>query len=459
MEKKSAWYKYDKAAKKEVFDFAEKYRQFISENKTERECTRTAIEIAKAHGYRDLNDVIKSGETLKAGDKVYAINLDRACVLFNIGTEPMEYGMNILGAHIDSPRVDVKQNPLYEDSDLALLDTHYYGGIKKYQWVARSMSLHGMVALKGGKNIEISIGDKAGEPVFCITDLLIHLAADQMSKTAAKVIDAEAMDLLVGNIPFEIEGDEEKTDLVKKNILHILSEKYGFEEEDFQSAELEIVPAGDARDLGFDSSMIIGYGHDDRVCAYPAFKALLDAGVPNKTAVCVFADREEVGSMGVTGLRSDYLKNFIEELCVNASQNVRKALANSAAISSDVTAAFDPDFASAFEKNNTAYLNKGCAICKFTGARGKSGSSEASARFIAKLCAIFDKNDVVYQFGELGKVDQGGGGTVAQFLADKDIENVDIGVPLLSMHAPYEIAAKNDIYMMYKSSLVFYKEF
>ena len=229
MEKKSAWYKYDKAAKKEVFDFAEKYRQFISENKTERECTRTAIEIAKAHGYRDLNDVIKSGETLKAGDKVYAINLDRACVLFNIGTEPMEYGMNILGAHIDSPRVDVKQNPLYEDSDLALLDTHYYGGIKKYQWVARSMSLHGMVALKGGKNIEISIGDKAGEPVFCITDLLIHLAADQMSKTAAKVIDAEAMDLLVGNIPFEIEGDEEKTDLVKKNILHILSEMYGFE--------------------------------------------------------------------------------------------------------------------------------------------------------------------------------------------------------------------------------------
>ena len=285
--------------------------------------------------------------------------------------------------------------------------------------------------------------------------MLPHLGKDQAGKKLSEAFTGEDLNIIAGSRP---DAEEEK-DKIKTTVLKLLNEKYGINEEDLLTAEISAVPAGKARDLGLDRSMILAFGHDDRVCAYPAFRALLDAGVPNKTAVCVFADREEVGSMGVTGLRSDYLKNFIEELCVNASQNVRKALANSAAISSDVTAAFDPDFASAFEKNNTAYLNKGCAICKFTGARGKSGSSEASARFIAKLCAIFDKNDVVYQFGELGKVDQGGGGTVAQFLADKDIENVDIGVPLLSMHAPYEIAAKNDIYMMYKSSLVFYKEF
>ena len=315
--------------------------------------------------------------------------------------------------------------------------------------------LIGAVYKKDGSVVEINIGGDESDPVFCISDLLPHLGKDQAGKKLSEAFTGEDLNIIAGSRP---DAEEEK-DKIKTTVLKLLNEKYGINEEDLLTAEISAVPAGKARDLGLDRSMILAFGHDDRVCAYPAFRALLDAGVPNKTAVCVFADREEVGSMGVTGLRSDYLKNFIEELCVNASQNVRKALANSAAISSDVTAAFDPDFASAFEKNNTAYLNKGCAICKFTGARGKSGSSEASARFIAKLCAIFDKNDVVYQFGELGKVDQGGGGTVAQFLADKDIENVDIGVPLLSMHAPYEIAAKNDIYMMYKSSLVFYKEF
>ena len=454
MEKKSAWYKYDKAAKKEVFDFAEKYRQFISENKTERECTRTAIEIAKAHGYRDLNDVIKSGETLKAGEKVYAINLDRACVLFNIGTEPMEYGMNILGAHIDSPRVDVKQNPLYEDSDLALLDTHYYGGIKKYQWVARSMSLHGMVALKGGKNIEISIGDKSGEPVFCITDLLIHLAADQMSKTAAKVIDAEAMDLLVGNIPFEIEGDEEKTDLVKKNILHILSEKYGFEEEDFQSAELEIVPAGDAKDLGFDSSMIIGYGHDDRVCAYPSLIAQVESDNLKKTGVCILVDKEEIGSMGATGMESKFFENTVAEV-LNAMGDyselkLRRTLANSKMLSSDVSSSFDPNYPGFFEKKNTAFVGKGVVFNKFTGARGKSGSSEAPAEFIAELREVLDAEEISYQLAELGKVDIGGGGTIAYIMANYGMKVIDCGVPVLNMHAPEEIISKVDVYEAYR---------
>lgn len=431
--------------------FCEDYKKFLDASKIEYYGVKNAVAEAEKAGFVPF----EYGKKYSAGDKIYHVQKGHAAIFATIGRAPFEEGFNLVAAHVDCPRLDLKLSPLYEDGGLCLLKTHYYGGILKYQWVTNPLMLIGAVYKKDGSVVEINIGGDERDPVFCISDLLPHLGKDQAGKKLSEAFTGEDLNIIAGSRP---DAEEEK-DKIKTTVLKLLNEKYGINEEDLLTAEISAVPAGKARDLGLDRSMILAFGHDDRVCAYPAFKALLDAGVPNKTAVCVFADREEVGSMGVTGLRSDYLKNFIEELCVNASQNVRKALANSAAISSDVTAAFDPDFASAFEKNNTAYLNKGCAICKFTGARGKSGSSEASARFIAKLCAIFDKNDVVYQFGELGKVDQGGGGTVAQFLADKDIENVDIGVPLLSMHAPYEIAAKNDIYMMYKSSLVFYKEF
>ena len=431
--------------------FCEDYKKFLDASKIEYYGVENAVAEAEKAGFVPF----EYGKKYSAGDKIYHVQKGHAAIFATIGRAPFEEGFNLVAAHVDCPRLDLKLSPLYEDGGLCLLKTHYYGGILKYQWVTNPLMLIGAVYKKDGSLSRLNIGGDDSDPVFCISDLLPHLGKDQAGKKLSEAFTGEDLNIIAGSRP---DAEEEK-DKIKTTVLKLLNEKYGINEEDLLTAEISAVPAGKARDLGLDRSMILAFGHDDRVCAYPAFRALLDAGVPNKTAVCVFADREEVGSMGVTGLRSDYLKNFIEEICVNASQNVRKALANSAAISSDVTAAFDPDFASAFEKNNTAYLNKGCAICKFTGARGKSGSSEASARFIAKLCAIFDKNDVVYQFGELGKVDQGGGGTVAQFLADKDIENVDIGVPLLSMHAPYEIAAKNDIYMMYKSSLVFYKEF
>ena len=461
MEKKNAWLKYNKSEIDSIFNFAEDYRQFISSNKTERECTKTAVEIAEEHGYVNLDTIIEKGEYLKPGDKVYAVNRSRACVLFNIGTESFEKGLNILGAHIDSPRVDVKQNPLYEDSDLVLLDTHYYGGIKKYQWVARQMSLRGFVGLKNGTNIEINIGDNEGDPVFCISDLLIHLAQDQMAKTASKVVEGENMDLIVGNMP-ESTDDDSKKELVKENILSILRDKYGFEEEDFQSAELEIVPAGPARDMGFDKSMIIGYGHDDRVCAYPSLMAQVDSTDLKKTGVCLLVDKEEIGSLGATGMESMFFENTVAEV-MNAlgdysELKLRRALYNSKMLSSDVSSAYDPNYPGVFEKKNTSYAGRGVVFSKFTGSRGKSGTSEAPAEFIAQLRHIFDEANISYQLAELGKVDIGGGGTIAFITAKYGMEVIECGVPVLNMHAPDEIISKVDLYEAYKCYSEFLKK-
>ncbi len=431
--------------------FCEEYKDFLTCAKTERFGVQYAVRIAAQNGYKPF----EYGKAYQPGDKIYLIQKQKAAIFAHIGQEPMENGFHIVAAHMDCPRLDIKVNPLYEKSGLAIFKTHYYGGILKYQWVTIPLMLLGVVYKKDGTEIEINIGSEKNDPVFCITDLLPHLGKDQAKKSLNAAFTGEDLNLLVGSKP---DQTEEENDSVKQAILKLLKEKYDLSEEDFFTAELSAVPAECARDLGFDRSMILSFGQDDRVCAFPAFTALMQTTTPKQTAVCVLADREEVGSMGITGLRSAYMSDFLEELCLNAGQNFRKALANSSAISSDVTAAYDPNYESAFEAMNTAFLNKGCAINKFTGAGGKSGSSEADARFIAQLCALFDQNHVVYQFGELGKVDQGGGGTVSQFIADRNIEVVDIGVPVLSMHAPYEVTAKSDVYMLYKACLAFYAQ-
>ena len=387
MERLNAWNKYDEDMKKKVFDFADEYRRFISLCKTERECVEEGVRILKASGYKDLKDVIAADEKLKAGDKVYAVNMNKAIVAFNIGEDSIESGMNILGAHIDSPRLDIKQNPLYEETGLVLLDTHYYGGIKKYQWVATPLALHGVVALKDGTTVKVVIGEDMDDTVVGISDLLIHLASEQMDKKAAKVVEGEALDILVGSMPLkneETKSDKEDCkDAVKKNILAILKEKYGIEEEDFMSAELEAVPAGPARDYGIDRSMIIGYGHDDRVCAYPSLIALVNSDMPKRTGVCILVDKEEIGSVGATGMQSRFFENMVAEVmdrCGEYSElKLRRALANSYMLSSDVSAAYDPNYASVFEKKNAAYFGKGMVFNKYTGARGKSGSNDASA--------------------------------------------------------------------------------
>ena len=382
MERLNAWNKYDEDMKKKVFDFADEYRRFISLCKTERECVEEGVRILKSSGYKDLKDVIAADEKLKAGDKVYAVNMNKAIVAFNIGETSIESGMNILGAHIDSPRLDIKQNPLYEETGLVLLDTHYYGGIKKYQWVATPLALHGVVALKDGTTVKVVIGEDIDDTVVGISDLLIHLASEQMDKKAAKVVEGEALDILVGSMPLKQESaksdKEDCKDAVKKNILALLKEKYGIEEEDFMSAELEAVPAGPARDYGIDRSMIIGYGHDDRVCAYPSLIALVNADMPKRTGVCILVDKEEIGSVGATGMQSRFFENMVAEVmdrCGEYSElKLRRALANSYMLSSDVSAAYDPNYASVFEKKNAAYFGKGMVFNKYTGARGKSGS-------------------------------------------------------------------------------------
>lgn len=458
MKRKTTWESYDEATLKEVFEFSEGYKEFISDCKTERECVKKIIKEAKKAGYRDLNEVILNEGVLEAGDKVYVNNMDKAVALILIGKEPIQNGMNILGAHIDSPRLDLKQNPLYEDTELAMFDTHYYGGIKKYQWVTLPLSLHGVVVKKDGTKVEIVIGEAETDPVVGVSDLLIHLAAEQMDKKASKVIEGENLNILVGSIP--LQGEEKNA--VKANILKLLKDKYDIEEDDFISAEIEAVPAGRARDYGLDRSMIMGYGHDDRICAYPSYKALLEREESDKTCVCLLVDKEEIGSVGATGMHSKFFENAVAEIinCTGDYSEIilRRAFQNSMMLSSDVSAAFDPNFPSTMEKNNSAYFGKGLVINKYTGSRGKYNSNDANAEYVAKLRDIFERNQVTYQTAELGKVDQGGGGTIAYILANYNMNVIDSGVALHNMHAPWEIGSKADLYEALKGYRAFLRE-
>ncbi len=451
--KDSAWLKYDEASLNKVMAFCEGYRRFISENKTERECATTIIERAKALGFRDMLSCNK----LAAGDKVYYNVMGKAVALFHIGDRPLQEGMKILGAHIDSPRLDLKQNPLYEDTDIALLDTHYYGGVKKYQWVTLPMAIHGVVVKKDGTVVRVVIGESDDDPVFGISDLLIHLASDQLQKNAAKVIEGEDLNVTFASMP--LAGEEKEA--VKAHALKLLKERYDIEEDDFHSAELEIVPAGAARDYGIDRSMIIGYGQDDRVCAYPSAEALFALEKTDRTAVCLLVDKEEIGSVGATGMQSRFFENCVAELAERLGQYselvVRRALQNSHMLSSDVSAAFDPNYPSVSEKKNTAYFGKGLVFNKYTGSRGKSGSNDANPEYIATLRRILDDAKVSYQTSELGKVDQGGGGTIAYIMGNYGMNVIDSGVAVQNMHAPWEVTSKVDIYESYLGYLAFYQ--
>ena len=463
MEKTNAWMKYPEGEKRtQVFDFAEDYRKFLSACKTERECTSFFEAKAKEAGYQLLEDAIKEKKSLKPGDKVYVNQMGKSIAMFIIGKESLEKGMNTLGAHIDSPRLDLKQVPLYEDTEMAMFDTHYYGGVKKYQWVTLPLALHGVVVKKDGTVVNISIGDKENDPVFGVSDLLIHLAGDQLEKKASKVIEGENLDVLIGSIPADVEEKDKVKETVKANVLNILLKEYDIEEEDFLSAEIEVVPAGAARDYGFDRSMVMGYGHDDRVCAYPSFRAMLEVDTPEVTSVCLLVDKEEIGSVGATGMQSRFFENAVAEvmeLCGQYSElALRRALSNSQVLSSDVSAAFDPNYPSVSEKKNAAYFGKGLVFNKYTGARGKSGSNDANAEYMAHLRAVLDKEEVAYQTSELGKVDQGGGGTIAYILANYGMQVIDSGVAVLNMHAPWEIISKVDLYEAFRGYVVFLKE-
>lgn len=452
--KKNAWLSYGEAELDKVMEFAEQYRGFISENKTERECVRSVIAKAESLGYRDLF----SCDSVKAGDTVYYNMMGKALALFRIGTRPLAEGMKILGAHIDSPRLDLKQNPLYEDTDIALLDTHYYGGVKKYQWVAQPMAIHGVVVKTDGTVVPVVIGEEENDPVVGISDLLIHLAADQLQKKAANVIEGEDLNVTIASMPL---SSAEK-DAVKANVLRILKERYGMEEEDFASAELEIVPAGKARSYGIDSSMIIGYGQDDRVCAYTSAEALFDCKETDRTAVCLLVDKEEIGSVGATGMHSRFFENCVAELLARMGEyselSVRRALQNSHMLSSDVSAAFDPNYSGVFEKKNAAYFGKGLVFNKYTGSRGKSGSNDANPEYYARIRRALDLHNVAYQTAELGKVDQGGGGTIAYIMANYGMNVIDSGVAVQNMHAPWEVTSKADIYEAYLGYLAFLQE-
>ena len=462
MERKNAWKNYDEQQLAGLEALAREYRKFLDNGKTERECVSESVKLAKAAGYRDLDEVIAAGEGLKAGDKVYAVNMKKNIALFHIGTGSMEQGLRILGAHIDSPRLDLKQNPLYEDTEMALLDTHYYGGIKKYQWVTIPLALHGVVAKKDGSVIELSIGEKEDDPVLCISDLLIHLAGKQMDKKATEVIEGENLDVLVGSRPLTGKDGEEIKDAVSAYVLDLLKKEYDIEEEDFLSAEIEIVPADKARDCGLDRSMILAYGHDDRICAYTSLVAMLEAKTQEKTLCCLLVDKEEIGSVGATGMQSAFFENTVAEVMncmgVYSELMVRRCLRNSVMLSSDVSAAYDPGYAAFFEKKNAAYFGRGLVLNKYTGARGKSGSNDANAEYVAKIRRIFDDNGVAFQTAELGKVDIGGGGTIAYISALYGMDVIDSGVALLNMHAPQEIASKADIYEAKKGYAAFLKE-
>lgn len=422
------------------------YKSFLDKGKTERECVTAAIDILKEYGYKDMKEVLEKKEPIINGSKLYYSYMGKSLVIFNIGEEPLEAGLRILGAHMDSPRLDIKQNPLYEDEKLAYLDTHYYGGIKKYQWVTIPLAIHGVVAKKDGSVLNISIGEKDEEPVFCITDLLIHLSGEQLGKNAAKVIEGEKLDVLIGGTP--LVGEEKDT--VKANILKILKETYDIEEADFISAELEVVPAGKSRDLGFDRSMILAYGQDDRICAFTSLYAMLQEPDVKKTTCCLLVDKEEIGSVGATGMRSKFFENILAELMEAMGEyselKVRRCLAHSEMLSSDVSAGFDPLYSNVFDKRNSAFLGRGMVFNKYTGSKGKSGSNDANAEYIAKLRKAFDEKNISYQTAELGKVDAGGGGTIAYIMALYGMDVIDCGVAIMSMHAPWEVSNKEDIY-------------
>ena len=433
-----------------AFAYCEGYKQFLNASRTEREAVREAISIAESEGFVPY----VPGMALKAGDRVYQSNRGKALMLAVIGEQPLSEGCVIAGAHVDCPRLDLKQVPMYEDTEMAFFKTHYYGGIKKYQWVAIPLELHGVVALKNGDLIDVVIGRDPDDPQFVITDLLPHLAADQMKKTLAEGITGEGLNILIGSMPYDDEGK----DRVKLAILSLLYDDYGITEEDFLSAELVATPAFEARDIGLDRSLIGGYGHDDRVCAYAELRAILDVKTPKRTAVCILADKEEIGSEGVSGMKSRAFETFMEDLCDAQGVALRRCFENSFCISADVCNAFDPNFPEVSEKRNEAKVNYGMGICKYTGARGKSGTSDASAEIVAQLRRLFAENGVVWQLVELGKVDQGGGGTIAKFMAERNIDTIDAGVPVLSMHAPFEVVSKFDCWMTYKGVLAAYNE-
>ena len=454
-EYKNVWESYTEQDKRALFAYGERYRQFISHNKTERECVRSMIAMAEKEGYKNIETYISEQVQLKPGDKVYANYKDKTLVLFCMGKKPITEGMNILGAHLDSPRLDLKPNPLYEDTDLAMLKTHYYGGVKKYQWVTMPLAIHGVVAKKDGSVVNLSIGEDPMDPVVGISDLLIHLASEQMQKKVSEAIKGEDLNICLGSIP--LEGEEK--DKVKANILHLLYEKYGMIEEDFVSAEIEIVPAGAARDYGLDRSMIIGYGQDDRVCGYASFEAQLEVTAPERTTVTVLVDKEEIGSVGASGMHSKFFENMVAEVMQlsgwYSSLNLKRTMARSKMLSSDVTAGYDPNYASVLEKNNAAYFGKGVVFMKYTGSRGKSGSNEANAEYVAELRRIMEENNVTWQTSELGRIDLGGGGTIAYILAEYGMDVIDCGVPVHSMHAPWEITSKADLYEMRKAYIAF----
>ncbi|MBR4085117.1 MAG: aminopeptidase [Lachnospiraceae bacterium] len=470
MERKNTWELYDKKQLKELEKLNKQYRNFLDEGKTERECIDKIVNTIEAAGYRELEELVSNGEVLKEGDKVYSVCMNKSVVMYKIGKKSITAGMNILGAHIDSPRLDVKQNPLYEDNGFAYLDTHYYGGVKKYQWVTLPLAIHGVVVKKDGSIVEVNIGEDEDDPVFFISDLLIHLAGEQLEKKAAKVIEGEALDIIVGNKPILIDktkvedknadGKKEKVkEAVKAGVLDILKEVYGFEEEDFLSAELEVVPDGKAREAGFDRSMILAYGQDDRVCAYTSLQAMLDVKECEKTICCILVDKEEIGSVGATGMQSRFFENSVAEvmnlLGEYSELNLRRALSRSNMLSSDVSAGYDPSYASYFEKKNTAYLGGGMVFNKFTGARGKSGSNDANAEYIAHIRNIFEMKKINFQTAELGKVDVGGGGTIAYILALYGMNVIDSGVAVLNMHAPWEATSKADVYETYRGYKAF----
>ncbi|MCR4839586.1 MAG: aminopeptidase [Eubacterium sp.] len=474
MERANAWKSYGKKDLKKLEDLCEGYKEYLFLGKTEREGTKYIVEQAKKAGYISLEEAVAAKKKLKTGDKIYAVNMKKTVALFQIGKEPLEKGMNILGAHLDSPRLDVKQNPLYEKNDLAYLDTHYYGGIKKYQWVTLPLAIHGVVAKTDGTVMDVVIGEEENDPVFCVTDILIHLAQDQMAKTAAKAVEGENLDLLIASRPFKIEKSksekdekdkkDKKEENVKQTVLQLLKEKYDMSEEDFMSAELEIVPAGKPRDMGIDRSMILAYGQDDKVCAYTSLVAMLNQKQTRltKTACTLLVDKEEIGSVGATGMQSKFFENTVAEILAltgdDSPLTLRRCLANSSMLSSDVSAGYDPLYSSCFEDKNASFLGRGMVFNKFTGARGKSGSNDANAEYIGRIRGILEKENVYYQTAELGKVDMGGGGTIAYILSLYGMEVIDCGVAVLNMHAPWEVTSKADIFETEKGYEVFLRE-
>ena len=461
MERPNAWKVYSADDLEDLNYFCEGYKAFISDNKTERECCEAAIDLAEGAGYESLESRIASGKKLVAGDKVYAAVRDKSLMLVQIGTEPLENGVNILGAHIDSPRLDVKQNPLEEKNEIVTLDTRYYGGIKKYQWVTLPLAIHGVIALENGVTVPVSIGEDEDDPVFCITDLLPHLGHEQMEKKASDVIDGELLDVVVGNRPVSGDDPDAEKDCVKAGVLAIVREALGIDEEDLLSAELEVVPAGAARDLGLDRSMILGYGQDDRSCAYPSLIAQLDCTSPARTAVTILVDKEEIGSRGATSMSSRFFENTMAEVLELAGEGgdikLRRCLTNSNMLSSDVSAAFDPSYASVYEPKNSCYLGHGLAFNKYTGGRGKSGSNDADAEYVATIRRVMDEGGVRFQTSELGKVEAGGGGTIAYILATYGMNVIDCGVPVLSMHSPWEAVSKADVFEAYRGYAAFLK--